>query len=809
MVILKDKKEWTSAKSFPELAAKMSKSLEAVPGISTGFQYPVQMRFNELMTGARQDVVCKIFGEDLDSLAHYAQQFGELIKTVNGAEDLYIEPITGMPQILIHYKRAAIAQYQLDLASVNRVVHMAFAGQSAGKIYEGEKRFDLVVRLDEDQRENITDIRNLLIPLPNGAQLPLYQLADVTIQNGPAQIQREDTKRRIVVGFNVRGRDVQGIVKELQQKVEGKLKLAPGYAVTYGGAFENLNQAKARLLIAVPLSLVLIFILLFFAFHSVKQSLIIYSAIPLSAIGGIFFLALRGMPFSISAGVGFIALFGVAVLNGIVLIAEFTRLQKEGETDLFKVVLTGTRTRLRPVLMTAFVASLGFLPMALSNGAGAEVQRPLATVVIGGLMIATFLTLFVLPVLYILFDRLQLPTFKGKRKLAVLAILFSLATPAMAQQHISLDEALLMAEKNNLSNRSKVLQAAYQETRIATAFDLPQASLTAEIGQTNSAIFDNRVGIAQSMNFPTVYTKQKKQRKAEWDAAVMAGNLNQLSVKKTVTELFYYILVLRDKQKMLNRVDSLYASFLEKADLRLEKGESNLLEQTAAALQRQQIVVQQKGLENEITLAKMQLQLLLNAQVAYEPIASGLVFNSAVSVAKGAVDQHPAVQLIAKDLAVAAQGVELEKAKLLPNLTVGYFNQSFRDIGKQRFSAVEVGIGIPLFSAAQKAQIRVQQQQVLLVEQEYESQKIQWTSRRDMALQQWQTKEKMVANYRDHQLPLAEKAARTAQLQFEKGEINYLEWVVLNNQALQIQNEYFDLLMELNQWLIELDFLQS
>jgi cobalt-zinc-cadmium resistance protein CzcA len=278
----------------------------------------------------------------------------------------------------------------LNIDDINRVINTAFAGQSAGLVFEGEKRFDLVVRLNNNQRKDIEDVQNLLIPTPQGTQIPLSQLATVAIKDGPNQIQREDAKRRIVVGFNVRGRDVQSIVNELQQKVEQQIKYPPGYYTTYGGAFENLNQAKARLMIAVPVSLLLIFILLFFAFNSVKQGLLIYSAIPLSAIGGIFFLALRGMPFSISAGVGFIALFGVAVLNGIVLISEFNQLKSEGMTDLHRIVLMGTKVRLRPVLMTAFVASLGFLPMAMSNGAGAEVQRPLATVVIGGLMIATF-----------------------------------------------------------------------------------------------------------------------------------------------------------------------------------------------------------------------------------------------------------------------------------------------------------------------------------------------------------------------------------------------------------------------------------
>ena len=405
MVILKDKSEWTSASTFDELSEKMAKELEAVPGVTYGFQYPVQMRFNELMTGARQDVVCKIFGENLDTLALYANKLGKIVSTVKGTSDLYLETVTGMPQIVIDYNRQAISQYNLNIADINKIVNTAFAGQSTGLVYEDEKRFDLVVRLAGEKRKDLADVQNLLIPTPNGSQIPLSQLAKVEIINGPNQIQREDAKRRIVVGFNVRGRDVQSIVKEVQDKVGKQIKFPAGYYPTYGGAFENLDQAKNRLLIAVPISLLLIFILLYFAFKSVKQGLLIYSAIPLSMIGGIFFLAMRGMPFSISAGVGFIALFGVAVLNGLVLVAEFNRIKQSGEINLKAIVLQGTKIRLRPVLMTAFVASLGFLPMALSNGSGAEVQKPLATVVIGGLVIATFLTLFVLPILYVMFEK--------------------------------------------------------------------------------------------------------------------------------------------------------------------------------------------------------------------------------------------------------------------------------------------------------------------------------------------------------------------------------------------------------------------
>ena len=391
--------------SFNELADKMSEALNDVPGITAGFQYPVQMRFNELMTGARQDVVCKIFGENLDTLAYYAEKLGSIVSTVAGAQHRYIEAITGVEQIVIEYDRNALARYGVSVKDVNSIVNMAFAGKKTGLVFEGEKRFDLVVKLENEARKSADDIRNLMIPVMDNQQIPLSSLATVQVVAGPNQIQREDAKRRIVVGFNVSGRDVESVVHELMEKVDQQIKLPVGYYIKYGGAFQNLKEAKERLTIAVPVALTLIFVLLYFAFNSIRQGLLIYTAIPLSAIGGIYLLWLRSMPFSISAGVGFIALFGVAVLNGIVLIAEFNRLKKSGMTDMRAIVLQGGQTRLRPVLMTAFVAALGFLPMALSKGSGAEVQRPLATVVIGGLIVATFLTLIVLPILYMWFEK--------------------------------------------------------------------------------------------------------------------------------------------------------------------------------------------------------------------------------------------------------------------------------------------------------------------------------------------------------------------------------------------------------------------
>ena len=400
MVILKPKSEWTSAKSREELVQKMEKKMSELPGIAYEFTQPIQMRFNELMTGSRADIAIKIYGDDLTLLFQNGKKVEKLIENLEGVSSVTVDQLIGMPQIIIRYDYNKLAQYGLQIKSVNTIVRTAFAGEKAGVIYEGDRRFDLVVRMPEHLRKDIDNVRDLLIPLENGQTIPLTQIAAITLEKAPMQIARDNTKRRITIGANVLNRDIASLVAEIESVLDEKLDLPPGYYITYGGQFENLQNATKRLGIAVPAALLLIFSLLYLTFNSLKQAALIFTAIPLAAIGGVWALIFRGMPFSISAGIGFIALFGVAVLNGIVLIGYFNQLKKEGITNVRERIITGTKVRLRPVIMTALVASLGFLPMALSNSGGAEVQRPLATVVIGGLITATLLTLVVLPILY-------------------------------------------------------------------------------------------------------------------------------------------------------------------------------------------------------------------------------------------------------------------------------------------------------------------------------------------------------------------------------------------------------------------------
>jgi cobalt-zinc-cadmium resistance protein CzcA len=814
MVILKDKKEWTSAKTFNELAAKMGTALEDVPGITTGFQFPVQMRFNELMTGARQDVVLKIFGENLDTLAVTANKLGKIISKIDGAANLFIEPVAGMPQVIIEYNRPAIAQHHLSIADINKVINTAFAGQSTGLVFEQEKRFDLVVRLNANERKDVEDIQNLLIPSSDGSQIPLSQLATVEIKNGPNQIQREDTKRRIVVGFNVKGRDVQSIVNELQAKVDKELKLPTGYYVTYGGAFENLNQAKDRLMIAVPVSLVLIFILLFFAFNSVKHGLLIYTAIPLSAIGGIFFLALRGMPFSISAGVGFIALFGVAVLNGIVLIAEFNRLKNNGMKNLSQIVLIGTKSRLRPVLMTAFVASLGFLPMALSNGAGAEVQRPLATVVIGGLLVATFLTLFVLPLLYILFEK----GFKAKsltQKTAFVLVFFSVFSATNAQEKISLETALKLATEKNNSIKNEKRRTAYAQALIKSGSDIPKTTVFAEAGQINSAYDDTRFGISQTIAFPTIYKKQKQLLSEQWKTSVLGTSLKEHEIKKTVTQVFYTFLYYKEKEKLLQQADTLFNDFYDKANLRLQKGESNILEKTTAENQRAAIAIQLMQLQQEIQTTLLELQVLLNSEIPLVPLEKSYKY-SLVTMNDG-VENNILLKLSQQQKNNAVAQTQLEKSKYLPDLTIGYFNNSFKGMGpdnnyyngSNRFSSVQAGLGIPLFAGSQSAKIKASKIGESIAENEYQMQLQLLQNRYKQLMATHKSNTKITEYFEDAGMKNATLIKETANKQFSNGEINFLDFVMVINQAIAIQSNYLEAVRALNESSIELNFITS
>lgn len=825
MVILKDKKEWTSASSFDELANKMSKAIEEVPGVTAGFQYPVQMRFNELMTGARQDVVCKIFGEDLDTLAAYSAKLGELVNTVEGATDLYVESVTGLPQIVVQFNRDALARYQLAVEEVNRVIRTAFAGESAGMIYENERKFDLVVRLDTLSRQDLQDVRNLLIPTPMGSQVPLYQVASVDIREGPNQIQREDAKRRIVVGFNVRGKDVQSVVKDLSRKAERELKLPSGYYITYGGQFENLIEARKRLSIALPLALLLIFVMLYFAFGKLKYGALIFSAIPLSAIGGILGLWFRGMPFSISAGVGFIALFGVAVLNGIVLITEFNRLKNQDMHDLKFIIMEGTKVRLRPVLMTAFVASLGFLPMAISSGAGAEVQRPLATVVIGGLISATFLTLVLLPILYLWIER-EKPG-RRKRKTVPVTILLFIVLLASANSRaqlaegrpVKLEALLEMAGKQNLSLSALQKESSYWKQLQQAVYETPKTMIGTEYGSFNSMQKDSRFQISQSFALPIVYKRQKAFYEANEKAQQAMIGWKEKEIWREVKMLYWQMADLLERKKVLTELDSLYSRQYRAAELRWKAGETNRLEKLATLSELQQIRRQEEQVQSDFRILQEKLMLLLNTDERMIPDYSYQSTHYEPMPDTTSIARHPLILYREELVKLAASQTTLEKNRMVPEFTAGYNNMSFvgyqstdgvnqRYLGPgERFSSCNLTLSLPIFNKAAKNKVKaghiseeIAGMQVSIAGQELKSRLLQLKEE----LRKWQ----LYADYynkegRDQSATLMEQAG----ISYEKGETGYLEWAMLAGKAIQIRLGALDAMLQLHLVQTEIDYL--
>lgn len=819
IIVLNDKDKWTKADTKDELTEKMEKALEQLPIATFGFQQPIQMRFNELMTGAKQDVVVKIYGDDLDKLTEYAGQVAKITRSIEGARDVYEEQVTGLTQVVIDYNRDEIARYGLSIDEINKTVNAAFAGYITGQVYEGEKRFDMVVRLEQGARSSINDVNNLMITA-GGKSVPLSQLANVSYKVGPNQIQRDDTKRRIMVGFNIRGRDVAGVVKELEQKINKQISFTPGYHVTYGGTFENLQQARARLSIAVPIALLLIFVLLFFTFNSVKQGLMIYTAIPLSAIGGILALWLRGMPFSISAAVGFIALFGIAVLNGIVLIAEFNRLKKEKEDDTKNTILKGTSSRLRPVLMTALVASLGFLPMALSHGSGAEVQKPLATVVIGGLITATLLTLFVLPCLYYLVDR------RGKSKKGIVTtVLFLLAFTAMPQlmaQPITLEQAIAITLQHNNSLKAADENIKYEHLKKQAGLELPKTQLGAMYGQYNSYVStDNNYSVTQQIPFPTVLIAKTQLGKEKEQSAVLQKSVLKNELIYKVKQAYYRLQYLEQLHTTLTRIDSLYADFSKAADLRYKTGESTLLEKSTVAARHAELTNALMQNEGDNAIAQRVLQQLMTTNDTIDIADKELQALPLTLRDMPGQENNPLVKWMQQEINVSRKQKSVEVNSMLPDITVGYFNQTM--IGNplndntpatlatatDRFSGFQLGVSIPLFIGPHIAKVKAENalQQHAVMQYRHTENTIR--SMYEQAIQEYKKQANSLAYYTNTANANAKLIKTQAYKAYKAGEISYTEYLLNLQQVQSIEQQYLKTIHDYNMSVLQLQYLSG
>ena len=801
MIILKPKEEWVSAVTREQLVEKMKAKLGAIKAASFEFTQPIQLRFNELMTGAKTDVAIKIFGDDMDVLYRQAQLAAAIIAKVAGAGDIKVEQTEGLPQMAVTFNREKIAQHGLNIEALNRVIRTAYAGERAGVVYENERRFDMVVRLDKREHFKLS---RLFVLNANNQMVPLSELASMEIKNGPMQITREDAHRRISIGVNIRNRDVASFIKEVHQKLEQGLQLPPGYYIKYGGQFENLEAAKARLALAVPVSLGLIFVLLFFAFNSVKYAIMIYTTVPMSAIGGVFALYFRQMPFSISAGVGFIALFGVAVLNGIVLISYFNRLKNENNTDIRTLVITGGMARLRPVIMTAAVASMGFLPMALSTTAGAEVQKPLATVVIGGLISSTLLTLIVLPVIYFLAEKKK---YSSSRKTTLaLIVLLMLAGNQQVQaqsQALTLESAIDSALQRNelLQNARLDIERATHRQKGATT--LGPTTLSLAYGQINTAVNDTYLSIDQELGNLLQQARTARALRAEQDLQVATYNLLARRLKRDVKLAWQDLLYRQAVVRLYRHQIKVIERYRQQAGRKQEAGE---LSQSELGL----IILEQSDMLRQLALAEIDYADALENFKQLTKISRVDSLADTLKLLSFNLDNLQR-ELHASLLAPYQAALQYNQARIkatssgyFPSISLGYFNQSID--GQRNFQGIQGGLAIPLWYKPQKQKTAIARLEATQAANMLNYQRTIYETRYRNALDKL---EKVYQLYRHNSAYWREyndQLMQAVAIELELGEIDYFKYAQITARVLSTTINRYDLINRLNKALIEVEF---
>jgi len=811
IIKLRPKKEWVSAESKEELADLFKEALLVIPGVDYEFTQPIEMRFNELITGVRADVAVKVFGEDLDVLAEKAAEIKRLIENVEGAADVIVEKTAGLPQMSVSYNREKLARYGLNVSDMNQYLSMAFGGEMAGSIFEGEKRFDLVLRLPEDYRSNIDNIRNLMVSLDNGQQVPLSEVADIGYTTGPAKISRDNTHRRVVVSVNVRNRDMESVVVDIQKILHDKLILPTGYYLEYGGQFENLKNASKRLKVAVPVALLIIFIFLHFAFQSLKEAAMVFSAIPLATVGGVLLLWMRGMPFSISAGVGFIALFGIAVLNGIVLIEYLKELKEQGIVDMRERIMTGTMQRLRPVMLTASAAALGFLPMAVSTSAGAEVQRPLATVVIGGLVTSTMLTMIALPLLYAIFDRVNgIQLWPPRFKRTMMTILLIVALPAsgiLAQDRpLTLDEAQGLAKDNNNELMQYDLKIAGNEIKIASAFSIPKTSFYYSYDENNIA--DNGYpigvfGVKQSFSFPTLYFSKRNMLRSEMEMSRAERDKFERILDRDVAKAWYNVVLLKNREKLYMKIDSLYKNLEDGAGSSFDLGETAYLDLLSARSARSRIALLSAQNKRDIETASNQLNSLIQGDSLYgvnTDVLEQIPYINEMDLS------DPGLLYVDKWLQTLENQVNVEKNMALPDISLGYFNGTNSYPGALNYNGYQVGLSLPIFFGEARANVRSGRMAVSAAQAGKENYLILRENRLLALRNDLATRKEAIDRYRETDGPLAKELLKVAKLGYEKGEIGLFRFIQSVEQAINLELEFLDNLAAYNNTVLELKY---
>ena len=804
MIVMKPFKEWTSASSRAEMVEKMKASLEPITGAEFNFSQPIQLRFNELMTGAKADIAIKLYGEDMAELYKKAKEASLFVEQVPGAADVIVEQAMGLPQLVVHYDRAKIARYGMNIEELNTIIRTAYAGEAAGVVFENERRFDLVLRLDNDKVADL-NLDKLFVRTAEGIQIPVSEVATIELVNGPLQINRDATKRRIVIGVNVRDADIQKVVRTIQETLDKHIKLEPGYYFEYGGQFENLQNAIDTLTIVIPVALSLILLLLFFAFKSVTYSLVVFSTVPLSLIGGILALWLRGLPFSISAGVGFIALFGVAVLNGILMINHFNNLRKQTKYQMTtnRILAKGCPHLLRPVFLTGLVASLGFVPMAIAKSAGAEVQRPLATVVIGGLIVSTILTLIIIPVFYRLVN--SSAAWKRQRwlkRLLPFLLFLGILFPTHAQQTVSLEEAVTIALENH--PRLKTATASIERSRASRgeSWEVSPTTFNYSWGQINGETRnDNQMEITQSLGslLPPFYKNALVNRQ------VATGEYYRDLVKKEITAEVkrawaYYQYAFHLCALYKEQIE--WAGRLRKASqLRYEQGDITLLERNMSSTLVADLQTRLSQAEEELQLATRRFSWTCYSDSPLLPMDTTLVLFPARVAEIAPSDIHLNYFRSVADEKKAM--LRIERSRFFPELSVGYVRQKIAPLSG--LDSWMVGISFPVLFFPQHSRVRQAKIDSYIARTEAESNIRQLNNKVEELSVALRKEGEHIRYYTTGALPEADALLKSATVQFKESETDITQFVQSLNAAREIRRGYIEAVYAYNISALELE----
>lgn len=800
MIVMKPFKEWTSTASRAEMVEKMKEALEPLANRAEfNFSQPIQLRFNELMTGAKADIAVKLYGEDTHELYQKAKEAAAFVEKVPGASDVIVEQTMGLPQLVVKYNRGKIARYGINIEELNTIIRTAYAGEASGVVFENERRFDLVVRLDQDKVADL-NLDKLFVRSNEGIQIPVSEVATIDLVNGPLQINRDATKRRIVIGVNVRGADIQQVVQDIQKTLDKNIQLKPGYYFEYGGQFENLQNAINTLLVVVPVALMLILLLLFFAFKNVTYTLVVFSTVPLSLIGGILALWLRGLPFSISAGVGFIALFGVAVLNGILMINHFNDIRKETMYALStrRVIARGTAHLLRPVFLTGLVASLGFVPMAVATSAGAEVQRPLATVVIGGLIVSTVLTLLIIPVFY----QIVSYTVVWKRRFSAKKFLFfflllavMLPFTAKAQEKVTMEQAIELAKQNH--PRLKIASAAIRQVKAGRGevLELSPTEMNYSWGQLNGELRkDKQWEVTQGLGslLTPFYKNALVNRQVE--TGTFYRKIVEKEVVAEVKRAWAYYLYACNLRALYSDQNKLAGQLQRMGELRYQQGEITLLEKnmtTSMAVDMKNRLFQA---QEEEKLALSRLNWVCYADQPLIPADTALILFPVDYQVPSFSEVH--LNYFQSQANEAKAQLNVERSRFFPELSFGYVRQDILPL--KGLNSWMVGVSFPVYFLPRHSKIKQAKVAAVIARTEAEANTQNLYNKVSEAVASLRRQSESLRYYTTSALKEADELLKVANLQLQHSETNITEFIQAVNVARDIRRGYLETVYQYN-----------